>query len=248
MVQPALWNRLGSSQEVRNSTLGPDGIYLGGGSFGTGKFGGAFYADSNADSRVAMPKLGTINPEAGAIEFWAKIEGFGDYIDWDGHPNFIEDLGSRDRVYWETYMGFNGNNGTAGGGLAGEVSGNGAGTGSWEQNWYYEQILSEDPDGWHHYAIVWDADGIAGVNDGQRVFAIYLDGQLNSHQWDVYQPADLHGVTVEDSYLGLLNNTGGQGTAAIDNLKIWDFAKTDFSDRFVEGLTYTGTAGSDSLT
>ena len=54
---------------------------------------------------------------------------------------------------------------------------------------------------------------------------MYLDGNLNSNQWDVYLPADLHDVTVE-----FVSRPVGElewsRHAAIDNLE--ELAKTDF--------------------
>jgi Ca2+-binding RTX toxin-like protein len=245
VAKPLFWNRLGSAAQVENSTNGRDADYLGGGSFAAGKFGGAYFAGPDADARVLVPKLGVINPDAGTIEFWGKIDGFPETIEWGAQPNFFTDQGTPSRALWTGGLGFNGNNGLGGGGLAADVSGNGAATGDYFETWKYDDILTEDPSGWHHYALVWNADGIPSAG-GQKV-AVYLDGELDSNQWDADQPGDLHDVIVEDSFLGLLDNWGSQGTAAIDNLKIWGTAKTNFSDRFVEGFTEVGTGCADTL-
>jgi Ca2+-binding RTX toxin-like protein len=245
MARPVLWNRLGSAAQVADSAIGLDADYLGGGSFAAGRFGGAYFAGPDADARLLVPKLGVINPEAGAIEFWGRISGFPEVIDWGARPNFLSDQGTQSRAYWTAGFGFNGNNGLGGGGLAADVSGNGAATGSFADPWTYDGILADDPDGWHHYALVWNAEGIAV--GGGHIVDIYLDGQRAAHQWDVDQPGALDAVTVEDSFLGLLDNWGGQGTAAIDNLKIWNFSKTDYADRFVEGLTLVGDSRANRL-
>lgn len=245
MERPAFWNRLGSRQEVEHSTIGPDAVYNGGGSFEPGRFGGAFFAGAEEDNRVLVPKLGVINPAAGAIEFWGKISGFPESIDWGAQPYFFRDQGTDSRAYWTGGLGFNGNNGIGGGGLATDVSGNGAASGDWLRDWKYSEVLTSDPDGWHHYALVWDAAGIA--NGGGHIVDIYLDGKLASHQRDFADASDLGAVTVEDSFLGLLDNWGSRGTTAIDNLKIWDYAKTDYADRFVEGLTLVGDGRANCL-
>jgi Ca2+-binding RTX toxin-like protein len=243
--KPVFWNQLGSAAQVANSVIGPNAEYLGGGSFAAGKFGGAFFAGNDDDERVLVPKLGVINPRAGAIDFWGKIEGFPEFIPWGANPYFINDRGTDQTEHWIAGVGFNGNNGTGGGGLTAVVSGNGAATGSFALPWRYDQVLQDDPDGWHHYALVWNADGIPGTG-GQNV-AVYLDGELNSTQWDVWDPGDLNELIVEEAFLVLLDNRVGQGTTAIDNLKVWDFAKTNFSDRFVEGLTLVGDSGGNCL-
>ena len=38
-------------------------------------------------------------------------------------------------------------------------------------------------DAWHHYALVWDKDGLKGIAGRDRKFAIFLDGQLNGGPW-----------------------------------------------------------------
>jgi hypothetical protein len=66
-----------------------------------------------------------------------------------------------------------------------------------------------------------------------------------SQEWQLYD-----GSVVEPfgETFALLENWNSGGGAAIDNLKLWDFAKTDFSDRFVEGFTLVGTPRADRLT
>lgn len=41
---------------------------------------------------------------------------------------------------------------------------------------------------WHHYALVWRAGGIPGVDNGQRKVAAYLDGALDTAKWHAAGP------------------------------------------------------------
>jgi hypothetical protein len=245
-----LWNRLGSAAQVRSSEVGPDGTYLGGGRFTAGRFGGAFEAGVDQDNRVLFPKAGLVPPGEGAVEFWGRLIDPPEAIDVGHRPYFLSGRSDRGPDQDNLYVGFNANNGV---GLAGLVGGiGGGGTNYPEQGLYtsryaetYADILGPDVEAWHHYALVWDEDGLPGVGDGSRPVALYVDGALVSDDWQLYPDSVIEpfGET-----FGLLENWNSAGGAAIDNLKLWDFAKQDFSDRFVEGFTLVGTPRADRLT
>jgi hypothetical protein len=87
-----------------------------------------------------------------------------------------------------------------------------------------------------HFAWVWDTNGIAGTSDTMR---IYVDGNVEGVQsgtWDATDPF------AQYLYLGTVPNHGNWDhyynavKGVTDNLKIWDYAKTDFVDRFIEGI------------
>ena len=227
-----LWNKLGSQTEIENSEVGLDGTFSGGGFVG-GMFGNAYSADHTQDLLVSFPKE-VIPIDAGTIEFWAKLTGFPYYMEWWEKPCFVD---IDDGHSWFR-IGFNGNDGGGNGGLVGGVGyGFMTGTGSWRwwSGWTYEEILGAGQvEAWHHYALVWDEDGIAGVSDGTKKVAVFLDGQLNSGRWYDYHGVDSELVPLTGGELGLIENSMSQGSVAIDNLIIWNYAKTDFSDRFTE--------------
>jgi hypothetical protein len=225
------WNKLGSQTEIENSEVGLDGTF-GGGGFVTGMFGNAFSADYTQDSLVRFPKE-VIPTYAGCIEFWAKLV--------DPPPN-IQTLGSSplfvhiDDGYARYRIDLNGNDGYGAGGVtgaAGYVYDTGTGPDGF---WTYEQVLGAGQvEEWHHYALVWDENGIAGVDDGTKRVAVFLDGQLESGYW--YTAGVPEFVPLTSGELLVIANHNVQGSAAIDNIKIWDYSKTNFSDRFVEGFT-----------
>jgi len=128
----------------------------------------------------------------------------------------------------------NGNNGSpvGAGGLCGRAIGS-CGTGVFG-SWTYEQVYgSGQVEEWHHYALVWSNDTLPGVDNGTRKVAVYLDGELDTTRWDNPGPAS----ALENPMLSLLpmNHALGQGSIAFDNVKLWNYAKQDFSDRFLEG-------------
>lgn len=85
-----------------------------------------------------------------------------------------------------------------------------------------------------HVAVVWDKDGIAGGSDTVR---LYIDGiqkgaLQNSAGLNVTPNRIAAGsrITSGSTCWGLAQGYNG----GIDNIKVWDYAKTDFSDRFFE--------------
>jgi hypothetical protein len=79
-----------------------------------------------------------------------------------------------------------------------------------------------------HAAMAWDIDGIDGSSDTIRVFR---DGVLITKTSSKWNPS---GDPRPDFVLS--NNPDGEGydKYVIDNLVLYDYAKTDFSDRFNE--------------
>ncbi len=223
-----LWNKLGSQSEIENSSVGLHGTFSGGG-FVAGMFGDAFVADYTQIELVTFPKE-AIPGERGAIGFWAKLIGFPPSIPPGDCPSFIKAYDGH--VAYHVMLAYN--DGLGGGGISGSAGhGASSATGGYG-SWSYEQILGAgEVEAWHHYALVWDKDGIPGVDNGSRKVAVFLDGQLDSTYWREESP-DF--VALTGSYLGLVSNNGHlpQGSVAIDNIKIWDSAKIDFSDRFDE--------------
>ncbi len=241
-VEPVFWNKLGSSDEIASSEVGPGGQLLTDSriEFVPGYFGGALKAKDGLTTAVIFPGPGVIPSglDAGAIEFWAQLDDLPGGVITNGHDPMFFWVNQTDDVSNAYGINFNSNNGNGSGGLAGRAGNKyTTGTGVYGSHYTFEGILG-DKHSWHHYALVWDAGGIAGVDDGTRKVALFLDGILESGRWqttaDVGFPAlgvgsefRIPGITPiwADPFLDV----------TIDNFKVWDFAKTDFSDRFEEG-------------
>jgi hypothetical protein len=80
---------------------------------------------------------------------------------------------------------------------------------------------------WIHLAGVWDRNGIGGSSDVMR---LYLDGQVVAAS----QLANWGTVVGQTADIGGANDYNIAGQFALDNLKIYDVALTDFSHRFQE--------------
>jgi hypothetical protein len=90
---------------------------------------------------------------------------------------------------------------------------------------------------WIHVAGVWDRSGIAGSADSVR---LYVNGEVvaasRARSWGNTPCA---GRRPAGQWRCLTDVAGCNDTCvkhfAVDNLKLWNYAKTDYSDRFTEG-------------
>ncbi|MBI5865698.1 MAG: hypothetical protein HZB38_14555 [Planctomycetes bacterium] len=82
---------------------------------------------------------------------------------------------------------------------------------------------------WHHYALTWDDTVVPGF--GQHT-ALYIDGVMVAKRW--LNVGEHNFPPLEDGVIRLILNDNTQGAVLMDNLIVWDFAKSDYSDRFVE--------------
>jgi uncharacterized repeat protein (TIGR02543 family) len=227
-----LWNRLGSTNEVLNSEIGPNGS-LNAGRFVDGPFGKGIELTMQEQMGVTFPPQIVPGPD-GCIEFWAKLTGFSGTIrqpggSWPGLIAACDQTGAQHFLL--TYCC---NDGASNGGITARVAGLGcAGTGVYGY-WTYESALKTNTvSAWHHYALVWATQGVPGVDNGLRKAAVYVDGKLNSGYWGGGTGSQLAVPT--NGLFGLLSHQGTPtGSVAFDNIKIWNYAKTNFSDRMDE--------------
>lgn len=168
---------------ITHPAAGPKGTFLGG-EFVPGKVGNALRSWGDIPvAEVDLPK-GTLRPK-GTIEFWAKIESatpWTRYID-GRNPGFFglwlfEDESNPGPC--STFLGFSSNNGMGMAGLCGMIYHRAMATDPEMRTNTYGPVL-DDPAAWHHYAMLWDKDGLpnAKASDGTpAVAAIYLDGRF----------------------------------------------------------------------
>jgi hypothetical protein len=229
-----LWNKLGSRREVLNSQVGPGG-QVNAGRFVEGRFGRGVELNMQEAFGVTFP-LDAVPTSAGCIEFWAKLVDFPQSLPWFKDPGLIG-LGDENT---DPLLRFNLNDGISDGGLCVRLPGIGsAGTGLFGA-WTYARALgttAENVADWHHYALVWNPSGIPGILDGTARIAAFVDGKLNTGLWNgiINPPGSL--VLPAEGRLGLLWKPRDmpEGSIVFDNLKVWNYAKIDFEDRFDEG-------------
>lgn len=99
----------------------------------------------------------------------------------------------------------------------------------------YDDLLGDGTwQEWHHYAVVWDTDGISSLPGSPR-FAALLDGKplpnAKSHDRPAEQIEDILNGSILLGFTGDPAKSTERNTKSpvlIDEFKIWDYAKTDF--------------------
>ena len=231
---PVLWNRLGSQEEVQNSEVGANFQTRTGVSFVDGLYGGALATEGG---EVGGGGYLTMNPDQffpaertqGTIEVWMekRIEKFIPFgsplLGIFGNQPYGGGNDSISAFWSDGYTGL--------GGIQFQiVDSSGAVHVANDLGW------NEIPVGeWVHLGFVWDLDGIDGTEDELR---IYRDGALVDKNTD-----KISGINSSIEEVRVLGHHAysrfGEPAAYLDNLKVWEFAKTDFSDRFIEGVYKT---------
>jgi hypothetical protein len=256
-----LWNKLGSDYEVAHSEFGPNlanydcSYYPCGldviGTLGhpAGVFGGATSITGGPyfpSARVhgALLRDDIMSPERGTVEVWYRQES--DPAPYSHNPHRIfggpyslvgldeVNLYSQDafdsgdpRLHFSVWFGEEPPPYTQPHTVAARSLADGA-----------DGVpISQYNGRWIHVAGVWDRNGIDGSADTVR---LYVDGQVVAAS----QESDWGTTTCSQRLPGVdrcfLDVAGCNDTCADtfseDNLKVWDYAKTDFGDRFQEGF------------
>lgn len=219
-------------ESVTSPVVGPKGVFQGG-DFVPGKNGSALCLPAYTScAKFEIPK-GLLGP-AGTIEFWARVERPSMRLTDCGSPRFFN-LFAESR-HGEISHDWSSNNGGGGCGLTFRVEGL-----PWmaSSNFRFSGVERSDirpapmmPEpGWHHYALVWDVNGVDLPEKASA--AVFLDGKLVLQtpfvpDWkgpaNVIAGATLFFPNREDEMPGY-----SRRDYAIDDFKIWNSAKTAFS-------------------
>ncbi len=230
---PVLWNRLGSTNEVMQSDVGPGGTWNAG-LFVPGRFGNAIELNMQQQFGCAFP-INALTTTVGCLELWAKLSDFPDSMPLAGAtPGFIG-VGAPGTID-AFLMFFSANDGVGNGGLCARGEYGTVGTGSFG-SWTYANAISGGAiTNWHHYAMTWNGAGISSVAGGTRKIATFVDGILNSSSGSFTNGTGLVDPSLITRFGLLAQQNLVTGRVTFDNLKIWNYDKTDFSDRFDEGI------------
>ena len=229
-----LWNRLGSEQEVSHSEIGPDGMIVGTQhAFEPAQFGAGYVRKAGGENYVKFP-AGILHGlrERGTVSLWIvpKVPEpvpyqYGMFALIGQSQTGPRAPHGRGNVYLDW------GDGVTGQGFFGGVQ--------------FDDVFAQTPDEPTqfiaavgtpiHAAICWDIDGIDGGNETVRV---YRDGQVVGTTTTAWNP---NGAVLQDCfYLGVNPDSQGYNKWISDNIIVWDYAKTDFSDRFIESpLSWT---------
>ena len=218
-----LWNKLGSSEEIQNSEIGLNGTIIGSDyAFETAKYGTGYVRKAIGSNYVSFPQTILQNlKRRGTVELWVNPKVTNPVaFSYGVFPLFGNTFGTNSHVYiaW--------GDGTSGVGFYGSVNFDGTG----HQTEPYESQYVATIGVPFHVAICWDVEGIDGTSNTVRV---YRNGTLintSDATWDANDTThNYDGCT-----LGMGPDSGGYDKYIVDNIKVWNYAKTNFSDRFKE--------------
>ncbi|MCD4813749.1 LamG domain-containing protein [bacterium] len=214
-----LWNKLGSVTEVQNSESGPNGTITGSISYDSVQFGNGAINDDRY-SYIGYDNS-VFDGEKGTIEYWVKpnfamVNGYAQTAKSNARYWVHQNPGSSwflmavdDQAHSSQFKVI--------------IVGASGVLVTPNLNWSSDENV--------HIALIYDRN--AGF-DGSKTIAVYQDGVEVGYSTEDWGNYDVGSVPFT-----VLNGIVGSGAlqkadAYIDNLKIWNYSKTDFSDRFVE--------------
>ena len=230
-IDPRLtyWSTLDSPEAIINPLVGPGGSYIEG-SFIEGKISKAFSTEGKPESLTVILPEGALG-NSGCIEFWAKLDNPHPTFGGGSNPRFFG-LHTKDVGF---LLEFSSNNGLGVGGLCTLFGGNTCGSSSFSctESTSYSSILGGNIDGWHHYAVAWNRDGIVSdkPNAKGQAIAVFLDGKLDSSIPVSPNTSFLEKLEKERATLVIASQRYADFKSfpfSIDELKIWNYDKTDF--------------------
>lgn len=216
-----------SREDVTTPKGGPSGVFIAG-EFTKGVDGLALHVPPfTSAARVELPPR-TIGRK-GAIEFWGKIDEGMARLTTGGCPRFFEIICYEPRD--EISQDWNSNNGSGGAGLTFRIGGLPVMASSSCGRFLNYDLIKDNLYGWHHYALVWDADGVTVGNGVAATAAVFIDGKpvmtTSMLNWDGPPLANYRSFLVFPSREDEMPHYARVGYT-IDEFKIWDYAKTDF--------------------
>jgi len=213
----ALWNQLGSEEEVMNSKYGPGGTITGSSyAFEPGYEGNGYVRQATGDNYVSFPGSILQNlKEKGTVELWVKPKVVKPEPFTYGVFAIVGNIfGTNSHVYiaW--------GDGVSGTGFYGTVNFDGTGHQTPFEETQFEAVVGVP----FHVSICWDVNGIEGSANTIR---LYRDGELigtSDETWD----AENTSTNYEGFNLGMGPDAEGYDKFIVDELKVWDYAKTSF--------------------
>lgn len=217
---------------VTSPAIGPIGRFMTG-NFADGKIGRALMAMPYTKHAAFEFPAGFIK-DAGCIEFWAKILKQSPIVANGGDPRLFT-ITCADNHEMACNIDIVSNDGTGNSGFALRTwFGCKSSIGGMRYLRYAELFPSRDWRDWHHYAVVWDKDGISGLPQTPKA-ALLVDGKMVASAGFEPLSAQMTRMPSETPYvLGITNDPvidaehNTKSPFLIDEFKIWNYAKTDF--------------------
>lgn len=206
---------------ITSPVVGPNGTVWSR-EFVDGKVNGAVHVPVGGSAGAFTLPAGTLGEE-GCIEFWAKLDAGRDvYRDCDPRIIFIKSPAG-----WFTIE-YSSNNGSGRGGFCvrcfGLESVMGGSCGGFHR---YADVI-HDVAAWHHYAVSWENNAMTIYIDGEELKGAFRTGEgrvneekLKSGQAELGLP--------QNKANPFCGGTEPRSAFSIDELKIWNHAKSEFA-------------------
>lgn len=234
-----LWNKLGSDEAVLNSEIGENGAIMGSHYAYEPAQHGYGYIRKAVGQYLKFPASIVAQIKSrGSIELWITPKVPKPIPYRYGIFGFIGAPYGHYGVPSEGHFGLTWGDTVTGRGLVASLRFNGVTIHTPVES---EQFVAEVGVPFH-VAMSWDINGIAGTEETLRV---YRDGEIVGRSTKLWDP---QGEVEKDIILGYGPDSGGYDKFISDNLIIWDYAKTDFSDRFNEDPTFPFPDGTIAFT
>ena len=205
--------------EINTPAVGPKGTVCSR-EFTEGKINNALRVPVGSSAGIFTLPPETFGKE-GCIEFWAKIEPRRDvYRDCDPRMIFIKSPAG-----WFTVE-YSSNNGGGRGGFCVRcfnleyIKG-----GSFGNGYRYTDVIPEVT-AWHHYAFSWTEDALTIYIDGVALSGTFKTGNGRIDEAKLKSGSSIMGLPNDNTNP---YNTEPNTPFIIDELKIWNFAKTEFN-------------------
>ncbi|MBR3922397.1 MAG: hypothetical protein IKJ45_04750 [Kiritimatiellae bacterium] len=216
-----------SPEAVLKPAVGPAGTVLMPNVFEPGKFGNAMRVNPRSESARFVIPAGFLKAK-GCIEWWGKIQNPSDGFS-SCDPRFFR---IRFTETVDSVFEFSSNDGVGGGGLVIRFPGLHylQKRGFRCASRYSQYFGAEGAQDWHHYALVWNADGIE-TPDSQSLFrlAVYIDGKrIHVEPFDWRQKINVGILESTSATIDFPFNSDhdnpliGNAEYLIDELKIWN--------------------------
>lgn len=217
---------------IVSPAIGPAGNFMTG-DFMDGKKGKALMAKPYTKHASFEFPVGFIK-DSGCIEFWAKILKPNPAVGTGGDPRLLA-ITFADTHELAAWLDVGSNEGTGNSGFTLSTWFGAKSSIKGMRCMRYQELF---PVGnwrdWHHYAVVWDKNGILDLPHTPKA-ALLVDGKLVASVETQSVPAHLLRMPSQTPYvigitydptLGVENTT--KSPFLLDEFKIWNYAKTDF--------------------
>jgi len=205
-----LWSKLSEPSDVIFPEIGPAGFFYRTPAWTPVYFGNGFASTMWSHRVVFFPTADVLDNARGTLEFWMRPE-YSSELPLTYRDKYLVDTsgyGGKIELFFYYYARK----------IVFRMNGDNATDVRWEPTWAPNEVV--------HVALVWDCTG--QELGGNRTMALYVNGLLreDATETNTWSPQEF------GPYISLGMAEGVEAEAAFENLRVYDYCKTDFEDRY----------------